>query len=315
MSRGQVALEIAEKIGGDHLVITKHLRSLLSEITDTLTSGENVDIRGFGSFRVASKPPRLGRDPRNGNTIKLKAQKNIVFKASSTLKKRVNEGEYIMGNEGKPETHTGRSKKLVIRLSMAEHKLVTKASQRVGASIAGFIRWSASQYVLSPKGLPDLPFKNEKSTMILLTHEEKERFLCEAAQRGLTLEGFLRLTSSHMAATTTNVPEETLVEQIGKPAQRKKPTRTPALARAQQASKERFAHMRESGLTPRRGSEQSDKVKNWMNSMVGKPVTTQGAADATGASIHLVRDIFSALKKKSVLQAAKPKGWILLHVI
>lgn len=59
-------------------------------ITDNLTRGEEVRLTGFGSFSVASRAARAGRNPRTGETIQIKASKAPKFKPGEPLKRAVN---------------------------------------------------------------------------------------------------------------------------------------------------------------------------------------------------------------------------------
>ncbi|MDA1326362.1 MAG: HU family DNA-binding protein, partial [Proteobacteria bacterium] len=54
-------------------------------ITDNLTRGEEVRLTGFGSFSVAQRSARSGRNPKTGETIQIKASKQPKFKPGSPL--------------------------------------------------------------------------------------------------------------------------------------------------------------------------------------------------------------------------------------
>ncbi len=61
------------------------LDATLQEITDALANGDRVQLVGFGTFRVASSPARMGRNPSTGEPIEVKARNRAVFKAGSKL--------------------------------------------------------------------------------------------------------------------------------------------------------------------------------------------------------------------------------------
>jgi len=66
------------------------LDAILDTITDSLQSGENVTITGFGTFRVSNRAARNGVNPRNpSQKIKIPAMKLPAFKAGKTLKDAV----------------------------------------------------------------------------------------------------------------------------------------------------------------------------------------------------------------------------------
>ena len=56
---------------------------------DALVKGEKVAITGFGSFDVAERPARIGRNPATGEEIEIAATKTVKFKAGSALKDAV----------------------------------------------------------------------------------------------------------------------------------------------------------------------------------------------------------------------------------
>jgi nucleoid DNA-binding protein len=66
--------------------------AVLASITDALTKGEKVDLRGFGSFQVNGKKERQGRNPRTGEALTIAARNVAVFKPSKELSGRLNGG-------------------------------------------------------------------------------------------------------------------------------------------------------------------------------------------------------------------------------
>jgi len=63
--------------------------AVLDAITASLKKGQPVTLVGFGTFKVAKRKARTGRNPRTGKEIKIPAKKVPVFKAGSELKKAV----------------------------------------------------------------------------------------------------------------------------------------------------------------------------------------------------------------------------------
>lgn len=60
--------------------------SLFGAITSTVKKGGKVSVHGFGTFSLSKRAARTGRNPANGETIKIAASKSIRFKMSSSLK-------------------------------------------------------------------------------------------------------------------------------------------------------------------------------------------------------------------------------------
>lgn len=64
--------------------------AVVKAITDALVAGEKVSVAGFGSFEIAERAERMGRNPKDGSQIVIPASKAIKFKASKNLKEAVN---------------------------------------------------------------------------------------------------------------------------------------------------------------------------------------------------------------------------------
>ena len=68
------------------------VKTLLEMMSNALTSGERIEIRGFGSFSLHYRPPRLGRNPKTGDSVALSGKYVPHFKPGKELRDRVNGG-------------------------------------------------------------------------------------------------------------------------------------------------------------------------------------------------------------------------------
>ncbi len=59
-------------------------------IRQAILRGEEIEIRGFGSFRFRNRMPRAGRNPRTGEPVKVPPKKVLYFKPSKLLKELIN---------------------------------------------------------------------------------------------------------------------------------------------------------------------------------------------------------------------------------
>jgi integration host factor subunit beta len=73
----------------DTALIINHI---LDNIGDALVKGDKVELRGFGSFKVKSRKPRLARNPRTGESVSVPAKQVPYFKASIEMKQKINGG-------------------------------------------------------------------------------------------------------------------------------------------------------------------------------------------------------------------------------
>ena len=69
------------------------VKTLLEMMSNALTEGERIEIRGFGSFSLHFRPPRLGRNPKTGDSVALPGKYVPHFKPGKELRDRVNGGE------------------------------------------------------------------------------------------------------------------------------------------------------------------------------------------------------------------------------
>nr|WP_286294146.1 integration host factor subunit beta [Methylomarinovum sp. IN45] len=66
------------------------VKHIIDYMTDALASGQRIEIRGFGSFSLRYRPPRMGRNPRTGEPVPLPAKHVPHFKPGKDLRERVN---------------------------------------------------------------------------------------------------------------------------------------------------------------------------------------------------------------------------------
>jgi DNA-binding protein HU-beta/integration host factor subunit beta len=67
------------------------VETLLDTIHQTLQSGNNIELRGFGRFKIKPKRARKARNPITGEAVQVPAGFKLVFQASKELRKRIND--------------------------------------------------------------------------------------------------------------------------------------------------------------------------------------------------------------------------------
>ncbi len=85
--------DLVERVS-DRIRLTKKqteviVNTLFSSITDALTQGDKVELRGFGSFRVRRRNSRDGRNPKTGQAVHIPSKKVPFFKAGKELREMV----------------------------------------------------------------------------------------------------------------------------------------------------------------------------------------------------------------------------------
>lgn len=66
------------------------VKTILDSLTTALVEGQRIEIRGFGSFAVNVRSPRMGRNPRSGEKVMVQEKRVPHFKAGKELRERVN---------------------------------------------------------------------------------------------------------------------------------------------------------------------------------------------------------------------------------
>lgn len=69
------------------------VETVFDSVIAALQSGDKIEIRGFGSFRIRQRNPRIGRNPKTGERVEVPAKRVPYFKPSKELRDLVNPGE------------------------------------------------------------------------------------------------------------------------------------------------------------------------------------------------------------------------------
>ena len=67
------------------------VKTILEMMSNALADGDRIEIRGFGSFSLHFRPPRLGRNPKTGDSVALPGKHVPHFKPGKELRERVNQ--------------------------------------------------------------------------------------------------------------------------------------------------------------------------------------------------------------------------------
>ncbi len=68
------------------------VNTIVNEITDALSRGDRVELRGFGAFSIKNRPARTGRNPRTGAAVQVSEKHVPFFKAGKEMRERLNKG-------------------------------------------------------------------------------------------------------------------------------------------------------------------------------------------------------------------------------
>ena len=90
VNKSQLVDQIAENADISKAAAGRALDALVETVTETLKSGDQVTLVGFGSFIVRERAARTGRNPKTGEAIEISAAKVPAFKAGKALKDACN---------------------------------------------------------------------------------------------------------------------------------------------------------------------------------------------------------------------------------
>ena len=90
MNKGDLIDSVADEAGLSKADAGRAVDALISAVTGTLKGGGQVSLGGFGTFAVKARAARMGRNPRTGEAIQIKASNVPGFKAGKALKDAVN---------------------------------------------------------------------------------------------------------------------------------------------------------------------------------------------------------------------------------
>lgn len=90
------------------------VKTMIEQMAQSLASGERIEIRGFGSFSLHFRPPRMGRNPKTGDPVPLAGKYVPHFKPGKELRERVNA---MLELESARASSSGHAEKLLREMS------------------------------------------------------------------------------------------------------------------------------------------------------------------------------------------------------
>jgi DNA-binding protein HU-beta len=89
MTKAELVAKIASEGGLTKSQADKAVAGFVSAVSGALSAGDKITLVGFGTFSVATRSKREGRNPRTGKKIKIPAKKVVKFKVGKTLSEKV----------------------------------------------------------------------------------------------------------------------------------------------------------------------------------------------------------------------------------
>jgi integration host factor subunit beta len=93
MTRSDLVEELANRFAQlTHRDAELAVKTVLDAMSDALVRGHRIEIRGFGSFSINRRPPRVGRNPRSGESVQIPEKRVPHFKPGKALREAVDAG-------------------------------------------------------------------------------------------------------------------------------------------------------------------------------------------------------------------------------
>jgi len=89
MTKKDIVMRIADETDIKQIDVKKVVQMALDIIVESLTKGETVELRNFGVFKVKERKPKIGRNPKTGETVPVPGKKVVKFKAGLVMKEKV----------------------------------------------------------------------------------------------------------------------------------------------------------------------------------------------------------------------------------
>ena len=92
MTRSDLVEALAERFGQlTHRDAEFAVKALLEAMSEALARGHRIELRGFGSFTISHRPPRMGRNPRSGEQVAIPEKRVPHFKPGKALREEVDQ--------------------------------------------------------------------------------------------------------------------------------------------------------------------------------------------------------------------------------
>jgi integration host factor subunit beta len=94
MTKGMTKAELVDEVAKTTQLTKKHaeliVNTVFESIVTSLKDGDKIELRGFGSFRIRNRGPRIGRNPKTGDRVEVPSKRIPYFKPGKELKELLN---------------------------------------------------------------------------------------------------------------------------------------------------------------------------------------------------------------------------------
>jgi DNA-binding protein HU-beta len=110
MNQSELIEKVARATELNQWAAGQAVKAVVDAILDSLVAGEAVRVSGLGTFNVAARPAREGRNPQSGQTIQIAASKAVRFHAGKAVKDALNPPHGALGKTATPSKKSAMRK-------------------------------------------------------------------------------------------------------------------------------------------------------------------------------------------------------------
>jgi DNA-binding protein HU-beta len=107
VNRSDLIARMTERLSGDRTTAVAAVNGVLEEIEGSVARGERVSLSGFGTFDRRERAPRLGRNPRTGEAIRVGASVVPVFRAGTGFRTLLTQADGVSMSPGSVDSEGG----------------------------------------------------------------------------------------------------------------------------------------------------------------------------------------------------------------
>ena len=89
ITKKDIVLKISTETNIKQIDVKRVVQCMLDKVTEFLATGQTVELRNFGIFKIKSRRGRLGRNPRTGQEVPVPPKKVVIFKPGLIMKRDV----------------------------------------------------------------------------------------------------------------------------------------------------------------------------------------------------------------------------------
>lgn len=113
MTKKEIAKQIADRHGIDQVIAKRAVQDVLDSITDSLLKSGRIELRNFGVFEVKRRAPRVARNPRTNEQVRVPARNVVIFQPGKALAEQVGQLARLQGASGASDNLSGGSPRAV----------------------------------------------------------------------------------------------------------------------------------------------------------------------------------------------------------